>query len=153
MTDMITNLRSFSSWQTKLAARRVRRQEEARRQSEEFAAQRILEEQSQAIAANRPVDADHVVVPDVILPRETAEEEVRTCRSHWRPLHWCMKANRTLVFGCERIHFEQIQTPNHMRVLWVKNSKLWSGASILKIAVMSLKEELVPVQGELTKLG
>jgi len=68
----------FSSLQAKLAARRARRQEEARRQAEETAAQRILEEQSQAIAANKPVDADHVIVPEVILPRETSEEQVRT---------------------------------------------------------------------------
>ena len=68
---------SFSSLQAKLAARRARRQEEARRQAEETAAQRILEEQSQAIAANKPVDADHVIVPEVILPRETSEEQVR----------------------------------------------------------------------------
>ena len=65
--------------QAKLAARRARRQEEVRRQSEESAAKRILEEQSQAIAANRPVDADHVIVPDVIIPRETSEEEVGAC--------------------------------------------------------------------------
>ena len=63
--------------QAKLAARRVRRQQEARRQAEETAAQRILEEQNQAIAANRPIDVDHVIVPDVIVPRETSEEEVR----------------------------------------------------------------------------
>lgn len=68
----------FPTLQAKLAARRARRQEEARRQAEESAAQRILEEQSQAIAANRPMDADHVIVPDVIIPRETSEEEVGT---------------------------------------------------------------------------
>lgn len=72
----------FSSLQAKLAARRARRQDEARRQAEEAAGQRILEEQSQAIAANKPMDADHVVVPEVIIPRETAEEEVR-CSNFW----------------------------------------------------------------------
>ena len=66
----------FNLLQAKLAARRARRQEEARRQSEKSAGQRILEEQSQAIAANRPVDADHVLVPEVIIPRETEEEVV-----------------------------------------------------------------------------
>lgn len=72
----------FSS-QAKLAARRARRQEEARRQAEEAAAQRILEEQNLAIAANKPVDADHVVVPEVILPRETSEEQVRIPLLHF----------------------------------------------------------------------
>lgn len=66
--------KSLEDTKAKLAARRARRQEEARRQSEKSAGQRILEEQSQAIAANRPVDADHVLVPEVIIPRETEEE-------------------------------------------------------------------------------
>lgn len=59
-----------------MAARLARRQEDARRKSEEDAAKRILEEQSKALAANKPVDAEHVAVPDVIIPNETAEEQV-----------------------------------------------------------------------------
>ena len=74
--SFLTKWLFYSSIQAKLSARRARRQEEARRQAEETAAQRILEEQSQAIAANKPVDADHVIVPEVILPRETSEEQV-----------------------------------------------------------------------------
>ena len=68
-----------------MAARRARRQEEARRQAEEVAAQRILEEQSQAIAANKPADADHIIVPEVIIARETTEEQVsRKVKSKWK---------------------------------------------------------------------
>lgn len=59
-----------------MAARLARRQEDARRKSEEDAAKRILEEQSKALAANKPVDAEHVAVPDVIIPNETPEEQV-----------------------------------------------------------------------------
>ena len=70
--------RSIEETKAKLAARRARRQEEARRQAEGAAAQRILEEQSKAVAANKPMDAEHIAVPDVILPRETTEEQVRS---------------------------------------------------------------------------
>ena len=70
--------RSMEETKVKLAARRARRQEEARRQAEGAAAQRILEEQSKAVAANKPMDAEHIAVPDVIFPRETTEEQVRS---------------------------------------------------------------------------
>lgn len=63
--------------QAKLASRLARRQEEARRKAEEDSAKRILEEQSKALAANKPVDAEHVAVPEVVMPRETSEEQVR----------------------------------------------------------------------------
>ena len=71
-----TKSRNLEDIKTKLAARRARRQEEARRQTETAAAQRILEEQSKAVAANKPTDAEHVAIPEVIIPRETTEEQV-----------------------------------------------------------------------------
>ncbi|EDO39341.1 predicted protein, partial [Nematostella vectensis] len=67
--------KSLMDTKAKLAARLARRQEEARRKTEEDSAKRILEEQSLALAANKPKDADHVVVPEVIIPRETPEEQ------------------------------------------------------------------------------
>lgn len=60
-----------------MASRLARRQEEARRKAEDESAKRILEEQSKALAANKPVDADHIAVPEVLMPKETAEEQVR----------------------------------------------------------------------------
>lgn len=54
----------------------ARRQEESRRKAEEESAKRILEEQSKALAGNKPVDAEHVAIPEVVMPRETNEEQV-----------------------------------------------------------------------------
>ena len=56
-----------------MAQRMQQQHEEARRKAEDEAAKRMLNEQSKRVEGS--VDASQVVVPDVLVPQETAEEK------------------------------------------------------------------------------
>lgn len=62
-------------FQAKLAARRARRQQEAKRKGQEVAAQQILEEQSKLAVNSKPTTAEHIVIPNVVAG-QSAEEQV-----------------------------------------------------------------------------
>eukprot|EP00111_Clytia_hemisphaerica_P004694 TCONS_00013482-protein len=63
--------------QNKLAARRQRRQQEAKRKGQEEAAQKILEEQSHLAINSKPTTAEHIVIPNVVAGQSPEEQALK----------------------------------------------------------------------------
>ena len=57
-----------------MAARRQRRQQEAKRKGQEEAAQKILEEQSHLAINSKPTTAEHIVIPNVVAGQSPEEQ-------------------------------------------------------------------------------
>ena len=66
----------FISFQNKIAARKARREVDARRLADDAAARRILEEQSKSVVTKEQLTTENIVVPDVKIPTESTEEKV-----------------------------------------------------------------------------
>lgn len=62
--------------QDKIAARKARREAEARRLADETAARSILEEQSKSVVTKQELTSENIIIPDVPLPTESTEEKV-----------------------------------------------------------------------------
>ena len=62
--------------QDKIAARKARREAEARRLADETAARSILEEQSKSVVTKQELTAENIIIPDIPLPTESTEEKV-----------------------------------------------------------------------------
>ena len=62
--------------QDKIAARKARREAEARRLADEAAARSILEEQSKSVVTKQELTSENIIIPDVPLPTESTEEKV-----------------------------------------------------------------------------
>lgn len=66
----------MSLFQDKIAARKARREIEARRLADEAAARHILEEQNKSVVPKQSLTADDIIIPDVNIPSESTEERV-----------------------------------------------------------------------------
>lgn len=67
---------SFFFTQAKLEARKNRRQQEAKRQGGEEAAQRILDEHSRLALQSKPTGVEYINIPNVVAG-QSPEEQVR----------------------------------------------------------------------------
>lgn len=65
--------KSLEDTMAKLAARKARKEQEVNRRAKEEAQQKILEEQSRLAASNKPKDMDEIVLPDIIVAKDSVE--------------------------------------------------------------------------------
>lgn len=120
--------------QDKIAARKARREAEARRLADETAARLILEEQSKSVVTKQELTAESIIVPDVPLPTESTEEKVEHCSiifmlcfPNLRNLHQRIVVKKKWLFFNFPISMVQLCKPcknSTMEVVIFKNSSV-----------------------------
>ena len=86
--------------QAKLAARKARRNQDAKRQGQEEATQRILDEQAKLAVQSKPTGVEYINIPNVVAG-QSAEEQVEQKRFTDQNIYQFLSLYQTI--------FDQIQ--------------------------------------------